>query len=396
MSDWSYGGWTGSINRVVRREVKEHFKANSAARGARYSLYRRLLRYFLKIHNFWRFLAIYVTINTAVVLSEILSAPYINCTRPDWPGFVEIRTFENIFTWLMSCTPPSWLAIASTEYVRTLLLNVGSYFITAQVGALGILSLALALVTLIAQGQNSETDVKVYYHESHAFEIVSSSLALLSVLCIQLLWPVQFLIHKLGWGSNIPIFKLILLTVHLTWLLINLASFAHFISVTFGFVQQSKREQLRELFTANVVMPMDMQQRLRRALYSNASETLLGHDFDGSQPNVIFGYDYGKPQVVEISSKHAHSRALIDVRMVWVRWVARRWRNRCIHEAEKASDFHGWPVHNGPLLLFVPKLDFPRKGKYEWCLRRGGVPLTRFEKIILRAAFKFKRVKGDV
>lgn len=396
MSDLSYGGWTGSLNKFVRREIKDHFKTNSAACGARYSLYRRSLGRFLAIRTFGRFLAVYLIINALVVLCEVLSASHITCTRADWPGFFLIRSFESMFTWIMSCTPSPWLAIAPTEYVRTLLLNVGSYFITAQVGALGVLSLALALVTLIAQGQNSETDVKVYYHEAHAFEIVSSNLALLSVLCIQLLWPAQFLIHKLGWGSNIPIFKLILLTVHLLWLLINLASLAHFISVTFGFVQQSRRERLRELFTANVIMPMVMQERLRRALYSNASHSLLGHDADDTQPSLSFGYDYGKPYSVEISSKSSHAMTLIDVRMLWVRWVARRWIKRCIHQANRASDFHGWAAHQAPLLWFTPILGTSQKGKYEWCLRRGGVPLTKVEKFILSAAFKFKRVKGDV
>ncbi|MBB4440783.1 hypothetical protein M2310_004099 [Rhizobium leguminosarum] len=396
MTDWRSGGWTGSIDKIAHGEIKEHFKTNLVARKARYNLYTRLLRYFFAIRTFGAFLAIYAAIDGLVLILEAVSAPHITCTRPVWPGIWRMSSLKSVVDWATACVPPPWLSIAPADYVRSLLLNVQSYFIGAQVGALGILTLALALVTLIAQGQNSETDVKVYYHEAMAFEIVASSLALISVLCVQLLWPAQFLLHKMGWGSDISLFKLVLLAVHLIWLLINIAALAHFISVTFGFVQQSRRQRLRELFTANVVMPRDMRGRLRHFLYDNASISLIGHDGSASKPSVTFGTDYGKPYVTEINSNFHHTVALEDVRMIWVRWVVNRWISRCIKDARQNPEFDEWSPYQAPSLWFIPTLDDPRRGSFGWCVRRGGVPLTPMEKVVLGMAFRFRRVKDDV
>lgn len=366
------------------------------ARRARYSLHTRLLRSFFATRTFGAFIAIYTAVDTLVLISEALSAPHITCTRPPWPGIWKISALRDVIEWATACVPSTWLSIAPAEYIKSLLLNVQSYFIGAQVGALGILSLALALVTLIAQGQNSETDVKVYYHEAMAFEIVASSLALICVLCVQLLWPAQFLLHKIGLGADIPLFKLILLAVHLAWLLTNIAALAHFISVTFGFVQQSRRQRLRELYTANVVMPRDMRGRLRHYLYDNASLSLVGYNVSDTKPSVTFGFDYGKPYVIEISSNFDHPTALIDVRMIWVRWVVSRWIKRCIIEASRNPQFDSWRAYQAPSLCFIPTLDAPRQGLVGWCVRRDGVPLTLMERLVLRMAFRFRRSTDDV
>lgn len=396
MTDWSNGGWTGSINKVVRQEIKEHFKTNPVARKARYRWHTRLLRRFFAARTFGAFIATYIAINALVFIAEVLSAPHITCTRPAWPGIWKITSLRDLIEWATACVPSPWLSPVPTEHINSVLLNVQSYFIGAQVGTLGILSLALALVTLIAQGQKSETDVKVYYHEAMAFEIVASSLALICVLCVQLLWPAQFLLQKISLSADIELFKLILLAVHLAWLLTNIAALAHFISVTFGFVQQSKRQRLRELYTANVIMPRNMRERLRHFLYTNASASLVGHDISDDKPSVTFGFDYGKPYVIEISSNFNHAAALIDVRMIWVRWVVRRWIKRCIKDASRNPGFDKWPAYQAPSLWFVPILDAPRQGLFGWCLRRDGVPLKPLEKLVLRMAFRFRRSADDV
>jgi hypothetical protein len=397
MTDWRRGGWTGSINAIVDREIKEHFKANLVARRARYSFRTRLLKWFFANRTCGAFLIIYIAIDGLALFAEMLSARYISCIRPDWPGAWQILSVRDFIEWMTSCVPPPWLSVAPTDYINSLLFGVQGYLIGAQVGALGVLSLALALVTLIAQGRNSETDVKVYYYEAMAFEIVASSLALLCVLCAQLLWPGQSLLQVVGLGGGIALFKVVLLAIHLGWLLANIAALAHFISVTFGFVQQSRRQRIRELYTANVVMPKDMRARLRHYIYSTASASLLGHDADASdrRPSVTFGYDYGKPYAVEISTHFKKSAALTNVRMIWVRWVVVRWIRRCLQEAKRDPEFDQWSAYQAPSLCFVPILDAPRQGLVSWCVRRDGVPLTLFERLVLRMAFEFRRSPHD-
>ena len=75
---------------------------------------------------------------------------------------------------------------------KSLLKDIASYLIAAQVGILGIVSVAIGIVTLISQRDDrssTNTDVRLYYVESLAYEVVLSGAALLIVLCVQLLWP---------------------------------------------------------------------------------------------------------------------------------------------------------------------------------------------------------------
>ncbi|MGE3710704.1 MAG: hypothetical protein AB7G35_13610 [Hyphomicrobiaceae bacterium] len=157
MTDWKRGGWTGGLNRWVRREINEHFRENTVAKRARYSRVTLLLHRVFDQGTFGRFIALYAAFALFVGLAEFAVARYLPHWLPGWTAAPEIKS---------------------------LLTNVASYLITAQVGVLGVVSIAIGLVTIIAQRENASTDVQVYYHESLAFGVVASSIALLAVLCL--------------------------------------------------------------------------------------------------------------------------------------------------------------------------------------------------------------------
>jgi hypothetical protein len=355
--------------------VLHHTRSNPVALRVRYDLRVRALRSFFRIGTFGRFIGLYVSIDLTFVVAEALG-PWV---APRWL--------------------PAWTASAPRgPDIKMLLLNVSSYLITAQVGLLSVVSLALALVTLVSQREGSATDVQLYYHESLSFEIVAGCMALLAVLCVQLLWPLQFFLHRLSLGTDLQVFKLSLLGLHLAWLLLNLSAVAYFIITTFRFVQQSARERLRERYTANIVLPREMTARLRQQLYSSATNELIGThgESDDPRPSITFGFDFGEPDAIEITTTFSHPTALYDVRMLWVRWVARRWVTRSAKRGKKnTSRTIARLGTHAPLLWFTPHIDHPIHGEYGWCRRRGGVPLTKLEKFVLRGAFRFRRTSDD-
>ena len=286
---------------------------------------------------------------------------------------------------------------APSQATDSLLLSVSGYFLAAQAGALGIITLALALVTLIAQRESSASDIALYYHESMAFQIVASSVALLAVLAIQLLWPMQYLLHYLELGSQNLSFEFALLTLHLVWLSVNLAAIAYFIDTTFNFVQQSKREALRERYTANIVYPHDLKRRLCEHFYLQANQEIgqVDQETHFDLPSAAFGFDTDRPSDIEISTRFTRVASLQDVRMIWVRWVFRRWSKRCrkgCDETETAAASLG--VH-GPRLWFTPHMFQPMRNTVPWCQREGGVPLTTLEKLVLRYSFVFRKTLDD-
>lgn len=372
--DWARGGVTGSLNGWARREVREQLRSNEVARRSRYSLPHRIVRRFFSVGSFVRFVGFYILLDVLFVVAEALAQSYM----PEW-----------LPIWTAQLPEPA------TD-IKALILNTSSYLIGAQVGLLGVISLALALVTLIAQREGSSTDVQVYYHESLAIDLVASCVGLLAVLCVQLLWPLQFALHRVGLGTDLLVFKLALLVVHLAWLLLNLGTVGYFILTTFRFVQQTARERLRERYTANVVLPLDLRNRLREQLYGLASKHIVrtGGEEEAKEPRVTFGFDYGKPSVVEIQTRFAWPARLNDVRMILVRWVAKRWSSRCKNAEPPNGDALG--LHRQePLLWFTPTIDQTLRGEIGWCRRRGGVPLTSLEKFILQRAFRFRRVKDE-
>lgn len=378
MIEWQRGGWTGSLNRWVSREVREQLRNNPVAQRARPPKHRRTLRRFFSIGSFGRFVAIYFVIDVLVLTAELLIAWLV-------PGWLQ--------RWTASGPP-------ITQGLESSLLSVSGYLIAAQVGLVMVIAIALALITIIAQRESSSTDVQVYYHESLSFEVVASCMALVAVLCAQLLWPLQSLLHWLGGGTDLLVFKLMLLGVHVVWLLVNITGLAHFVAITFRFVQQSAREELREQYTVEVVQPAEMTNRLREQLYMQAGSEILGEaddeDEPSGQPEVDLGFNFSKMETVEIETNFTRPMVLHDLRVIWVRWVARRWATRCEAAAAKQpSRPQLGLIRDRPLLIFTPKLDQPLLGSVAWCGRTGGVPLSRLERLVLRLAFRFRRQRNE-
>lgn len=219
------------------------------------------------------------------------------------------------------------------------------------------------------------------------------------MLCTQLLWPVQFTVHWLGHGTVLLFFKALLTVVHVAWMLLNLTGLAHFVATTLAFVQQKAREDQRERYTANVVVPVEMKRRLREQLFLMAGpefvkEACPAATAGSKEATVYLGNDFSGAGSIEIPLKPRKSVVLTDVRMVLVRWVVCRWLRRSMAAHNDQPERVGGFTHE-PLLLFPPRLDAAPEPEKGLCRRRGGVPLTRIERLVLGYAFKFRRKRDE-
>lgn len=299
MIDWNQGGFTGSVRRWVRREVKQHRSRNKTLKRERYSYGVRILRRFLANRSFVEFLLLYVSIDVLALGLEIATSGLRPSLLPNWS--------------------------ATTPELKGLLKDATSYFISAQVGVLGVVSIAVGLVTLIAQRDNSPHDIQIYYHESLAQEVVASSIALLLILSVQVLWPVHFSIHQIGIGNSNAIFKVGLTSLHLLWLVVNLVAMAHFVRTSLRFVQPRERASIRKQYSANFVIPDDMVNRLTSVVYSNGAEGLFANTERNQRPVVFFGsslLDTGEAEIEasfdsrteRIKRRHVDPKRLEEIR----------------------------------------------------------------------------------
>ena len=343
------------VGRSAKAEVSALIAGNPVARRNGYPLLHRVLHALFHRGTFARFVAWYVVLDLVVVMVEAL--------RPLFPQ--------------------TDLALPSLE--KDVILYLSSYILGAQIGLLGVISLALALVTLVAQNEEAATDVKVYYHESMFLGIAASGVALSAAVSIQFLWPLQSLLHAAGHGTASLFYRTVLVSVEVVWLVLNLAAVAHFVSTTFGFVQRDARERLRERYTANVVVPRDLLRRVRANLYAAA-----GGVTSGGGPKAILGFGSGVGTHVELEDDFRVRSAVVDLRSGLLTWVIARWSKRC-----GAAPAGLATISAGPTLWFAPLLDQPLEGRTVWCRRSGGVPLTALERWALRRAFVIRRSRND-
>lgn len=362
-------GLFGSLKALVEREIRDLSRHNLTLRRSRYPWYRRLLARTIVNRSAVRFLALYSMALLVTLVAE----------------------------WAMNSYFPSLLPGYEGEGPRGFLKDVGGYLITAQIGILAIVSVAVGVVTLLSDrndGSSVNTDIRLYYVESFAYELAISGVALLVVLVLQLFWPLQHLLHAAGLGGHDYVFKLALAALHAVWFALNLFLFLQFIITTLRFVEPSTRERLRERYCANEVIPRDALKRLMRAMYVMTPQQMFGKEELSRGPNIAFGHEMGlgDAPTSEVVSAFSRPTELIDVRMRPLRWVLQRWQSR-VRKQPPGRQRLWQPAWNAQLTISA-SFDEVYDGPTEWVSRRSDVPLTRLERWIIRRCFHFAEVEA--
>ncbi len=360
-------GFLGSLRRRVIHEVRLHQHDNVIVQRARYPFATRWLRAVLADRAFHSFLFAYLAIDLALTVAEVF---FPETRLPPWTG----------------------------DAMKGLLKDSAGYLITAQVGILGVVSVAVGLVTLIAQqGDNSttSTDIRLYYSEALAYDVIASSVALLIVLAIQIFWPLQFGIHQVGWGSTNLFYKDLLSALHIAWLILNLAGFAQFLFTTLRFVEPRAREDMRERYTANIVLPDDIRKHLFRHFLLLAPKVLIPAAGDEDGPLLTVGHDWIPTGITEIERRFRKPSRLIDIRMWPLRIALRNWWRRDIKKRRSipANDRSLLNLRPQPAVAFPVSFDETLEGRTILCRRDGGVEFRSWELILIVSSFRFGAAK---
>jgi hypothetical protein len=254
-------GLFGSLRAHVRIEVNDLARRNKTRHRVRSGLLRRSLVAVLRGIRLSELFALYVAVDVICVAAEWWVSAKMPRLLPDW-GTFDLPQF---------------------------LKDVHSYLIAGQVGLLGIIAVAVGIVTLLSQRDDrssATSDVRLYYSESLAYEVVTSGVALLVVLCVQLFWPLQFALRLMqGRGQN-PIFELILTILHALWMVANILLFYQFMRTTLSFVEPDARIRMRDRYTADTALPRDIAKRLLQAFYMSAPQTLFGKETLSEGPSI--------------------------------------------------------------------------------------------------------------
>lgn len=353
MFDWG----SGSLKARAWGEVARHRAANPAFRRNRDPLHVRILRTVLGEGGLTTILFGYLLLAATVTAAETLNDAICRTN---------------------GCSLLLPETLIRTERTEDILRDFAGFMIGAQTGLLGVLSIAVALVTLIGQRAQAGADVRVYYHESFAVPLAGSSLALLLALCFQLFWPMALLSPYYGINSQNLTTEVILTSVHIGWLMANIALYARFTFISLSFGQDERRTRYRSLYSANVIVPRNIFQAIIRTQFSQCAQRLPLPK--GAQPRISMTYVYVTPPIEAVFIDIRRPSKLDDVWLtplsvgvwLWARRVARR-------------------PGAAPVLAFI--IDFDRTLDRRHCLCRTtiGAQPNFAERVLMRISFRFRR-----
>lgn len=363
-------GILGSLRGQANQELAQLVRKNKRLRRAQLSLPLRLFRTWVTDRRLRTIILAYVIFEVAVLAFEWAGYRYVGWLVPDW----------------------------HSDGFHDLLKDVTSYFLGGQLGVLSIVSVAVGVVTFIAQrteGVSARADIRLYYVEAFAYEIVTSGVALVLVLSAQLFWPGQFALHLAGLGGDSLFFKFFLTAVHASWLAFNILMFFQFMTVTLRFVEPGARVRLREHFNANVIIPNDVRNRVLRALYYKIPEAMPGGDEKNPGPRftVGMGPTFRERAAVLLSLDFKFPSELCDVWISPLRVALWSWRRR-VHKYVRIRPASGLRSQGwDDTIAITASFDGEFDGRQDWGFLEGAVAPTWWERGLIRQSFRFRRVK---
>lgn len=294
-----------SLRRRINGELADLRRRNAVLRAARYAWPVRLLRFLAGDRGLGRYLFDYLA------LALVLAAGQLALARLQ-PGIL----------------PPTLDPDAAGT-----LKDIGSYLLGGQLTVLGVVAVAVSVVTLLAQrteGASARTEIRLYYVESFAYELATGGVALAIVLALQLFWPLQVALTVIFGDADLVASETLLTVVHTVWLAVNLALFFQFLMTTLRFVEPSARMRLREQYAASAVLPHDVHRRLLPHLYVQLADPILGKASAATGPHLSVGFARRSfPDAIpQVTRRFRRSMQLVDIWERPLAWAMRSWAAR--------------------------------------------------------------------
>lgn len=359
-----------SLRRRVMAEIAELQQRNPELRRARYSWAKRVLKALLGNRSVGTMFGAYVVVAILLVGAQAAVAYW----------------------------KPALLRTAGSGALDGL-RDIGSYLLGGQLTVLGVVSVAVSIVTLLAQrteGASARSETRLYYVEALAYELVTSGIALSLVLAVQLFWPLQTGLEALGLGGDGVLSQTSLTVIHALWLMGNLGLFFHFMMTTLRFVEPNARAALRERYSANAIIPGDLEKRLIEVLHAGIGRSIL-EDAEATPGPILTMWHSratNRDAVTEVARTFRRPMMLVDV---WERPLAsalRSWTARVRKTPAQPRPFEARPGWADRLAIAVSP-GSRLHGTRDLVVRTGGTPLTWWERFEIRLSLRFAPVPAQ-
>lgn len=245
--------------------------------------------------------------------------------------------------------------------------------------------IVIGFVALLFQGrQNAKAVLYIYLHDTAALLAGLSSLALIALMAVH---------HLVMYKVN-PGVVLVWSALDSVWFLINMLLTAFFLVRTFEFLMPDKRVNIIQRYAVNVAWPNELRVHLGEAYFANAvlSKWLPGTPFGEkdkeAEPKILLGaagHGMGRESLLVPVARNV---GLVDVWFRPLRWAIRSWLKRAEAKRPAAPD----QEYEAPVLIFPVTPEAGYSDNAIVCRVAGDVLLSRLERWLIRAAFRFGRL----
>jgi hypothetical protein len=169
-----------------------------------------------------------------------------------------------------------------------------------------------------------------------------------------------------------------------------------FLYQTVEFIRPDKQANVITQYAANISLPQELKSTLKRHYLWGAQQLgfLPGSTTDDQpikSPDIFLHPMFSDTGEGEVSIHMEGINILKDVRLKPLRWVLNRWQSRAKKEQSSAQST-ATALINSLVIPLSPDEEY--EGEVILCRRKGRVPLSKFESIIMKRCFVF--YKGNI
>ena len=219
--------------------------------------------------------------------------------------------------------------------------------------------------------------------------MVRSGAALLIVLCVQLLWPAQFLAHLAHFGGHDLAFKALADGIPFGVASAQSGGVRSICAYDAPFRRAERPGATSRTIYRERHRPNRSAQRLLHVFYANAPKELVPDTNEEAGPLITFGHGMLDDGDVELRTKFAVTVGAARCVASAARFRSARWWRRSEQTLTRRRH-HSSLLGRDAWFSLEPSFDRRFEGEVAWCRRRGGAALHNWERWVIRQCYRFR------
>lgn len=349
----------GSLRAAAKAEVLAKQRRNPAAVANRYSFLHRVARHAYSKVRAGPLLIGYILLALAIEAGVVANDFYCR----SFGALVPLPSF-----------------LKSSQELIVGLRDISGFLIASQIGLLGVIAIAVALVTLLGDRNETRMHTRAYFSQTMVRSIAESTGALLVVLTIQVFWPLDVLRKELFAGPEVVTGPVSLSAIQAVWGAVNLGATTYFVVLSLAYANPDERQRHVMRFQTNVSHPRELARRIAGIRFRELLSAYITM-FPAKRIGVYAASYF--PGAAVVRAPKGAEWELVDVWQRPLKFALKRWLESAhvSHTGSYPSPFISFPTMPGQRLLSGQAI----------CIIDGITPPKAWQRFVIRCSHRLRR-----